>query len=48
MTPRFDIYNLTNSGSRHRVDRLDTARSWLRPTEILTARLLKFGVQVDW
>ena len=22
--------------------------AWLRPTEILTARVIKFGAQIDW
>jgi hypothetical protein len=45
--PRFDIYNVTNSAP---VIGMLTGygATWLRPTEILTARLLKFGVQVDW
>ena len=47
MTPRFDIYNLTNSGAV--IGSIaGYGAAWLRPTEILTARLLKFGVQVDW
>jgi hypothetical protein len=47
MTPRFDIYNVTNSGAV--IGSIaGYGAVWLRPTEILTARLFKFGVQVDW
>jgi hypothetical protein len=47
ISPKFDIYNLTNSpavmGSI-----AGYGTTWLRPTDILTARIAKFGVQVDW
>ena len=47
VTPRFDIYNATNSGAV--IGSLaGYGAVWLRPTEILTGRLLKFGIQVDW
>jgi hypothetical protein len=45
--PRVDFYNVTNSSAV-----IGTIGGygpvWLRPTEILTARLIKFGAQVDW
>ncbi|MEQ1871776.1 MAG: hypothetical protein ABL961_17300, partial [Vicinamibacterales bacterium] len=45
--PRFDVYNLTNSASV--IGNLaGYGAAWLRPTDILTARLIKFGVQVDF
>ena len=47
ITPRFDIYNLTNSAAV--VGSIGGyGAAWLRPTEILTARLIKFGAQIDW
>jgi hypothetical protein len=51
ISPRFDIYNVTNMNA---VVGVVTAYSefvptlWRRPFEIFTARLLKFGVSVDW
>src|SRR5262249_8520989 len=45
--PRADVYNLFNS-----VTALGSISGygsiWLRPTDVLGARLAKFGVQVDW
>ena len=47
INPRFDIYNLTNSAAV--VGSISGyGAAWLRPTEILTARLFKFGAQIDW
>lgn len=47
VTPRFDVYNMFNSDSV--IGALSGFGStWLRPTEILTARLVKFGAQVDF
>jgi hypothetical protein len=47
ITPRFDIYNLTNSAPvLSSVGGFGAA--WLRPLDVLTARLFKFGVQVDF
>lgn len=47
ITPRLDIYNAFNSDSV--IGELyGFGAVWLRPTEILTARLIKFGVQVDF
>lgn len=43
----FDVYNLFNANSilaiitRH-------GSSWLRPTQILDARLIKFGAQIEF
>ena len=47
VTPRFDIYNVTNS-SAVMGSIAGYGSSWLRPTDILTARIVKFGAQVDW
>ena len=47
INPRFDIYNLTNSAAVIGVIG-GYGAAWLRPTEILTARLFKFGAQIDW
>lgn len=45
--PRLDIYNLTNSAAV--IGSIaGYGAAWLRPTEILTARLVKLGAQVDW
>ena len=45
--PRADVYNLFNS-----VTAIGSiggyGAAWLRPTDVLTARLAKFGVQVDF
>ena len=45
--PRLDIYNLTNSttalGSIS-----GYGAAWLRPTDAMSARIVKFGVQVDF
>ena len=45
--PRIDIYNLTNSttalGSIS-----GYGAAWLRPTDAMSARIVKFGVQVDF
>jgi hypothetical protein len=45
--PRADVYNLTNS-----VTALGSISgyggAWLRPTDVMGARLAKFGVQVDF
>jgi hypothetical protein len=47
ITPRLDAYNLFNSDSV--IGELSGfGATWLRPTEILTARLVKFGAQVDF
>ena len=47
INPRLDIYNLTNSAAV--VGSIaGYGAAWLRPTEILTARLVKFGAQIDW
>jgi hypothetical protein len=47
VNPRFDIYNATNSAAV--IGSIGGyGLAWLRPTDILTARLVKFGVQVDW
>jgi hypothetical protein len=47
ITPRFDVFNVGNSSSV-----IGTiagyGATWLRPTDILTARIIKLGVQVDW
>ncbi|HWW84110.1 MAG TPA: carboxypeptidase regulatory-like domain-containing protein [Vicinamibacterales bacterium] len=47
LEPRADVYNLFNS-----VTALGSiggyGSAWLRPTDVLGARLAKFGVQVDW
>jgi hypothetical protein len=51
VTPKFDIYNLTNAGP---ITALFTRYSgatggtWLNAQGVLTGRLLKFGVQVDF
>ena len=47
VSPKFDIYNLTNS-SAVMGSIAGYGASWLRPTDILTARIVKFGAQVDW
>lgn len=45
--PRLDMYNLTNSAAV--IGSIaGYGAAWLRPTEILTARLVKLGAQVDW
>jgi hypothetical protein len=45
--PRFDVYNLTNEAAV--IGSIaGYGPAWLRPTDILTARLVKFGVQVDF
>ncbi len=45
--PRFDIYNVGNSSAV--VGAIGGyGAAWLRPTEILTARFIKFGAQIDW
>ena len=47
VNPRLDIYNITNSAAV--VGSIGGyGAAWLRPTEILTARLIKFGAQIDW
>jgi hypothetical protein len=47
ITPRLDAYNLFNSDSV--IGELyGFGAAWLRPTEILTARLVKFGAQIDF
>jgi hypothetical protein len=47
VTPRVDAYNLFNSDTVIN-EVYGFGAAWLRPTEILTARLVKFGVQVDF
>jgi hypothetical protein len=47
ITPRFDIYNLTNSAPALSVVG-GFGPAWLRPLDILTARLIKFGAQIDF
>ena len=47
ITPRLDAYNLFNSDSVIG-EIYGFGAAWLRPTEILTARLVKFGAQVDF
>jgi carboxypeptidase family protein len=44
---KFDIYNLFNEGA---VARMNTTygASWLLPAEVMTGRLFKFGVQIDF
>jgi hypothetical protein len=47
VNPRFDIYNATNSAAV--IGSIGGyGAAWLRPTDILTARLIKFGAQIDW
>jgi hypothetical protein len=47
VNPRLDVYNVGNSAAV--IGALGGyGAAWLRPTEILTARIVKFGVQVDW
>jgi hypothetical protein len=47
ITPRLDAYNLFNSDSV--IGELyGFGATWQRPTEILTARLIKFGAQIDF
>ena len=44
---RFDVYNITNSSSvLSSVSRIGA--QWLRPTNILGARTVRLGAQVDW
>jgi hypothetical protein len=47
ISPRLDIYNLFNSDSVIG-EIYGFGAAWLRPTEILTARLFKFGAQIDF
>jgi len=42
-----DIYNLLN-GSAVITQNNTYGSAWLRPTQILQARLVKFGVQIDF
>jgi hypothetical protein len=44
---QFDVYNLFNSSAVLAASGTFGA-NWLRPSSILGARLIKFGVQVDW
>lgn len=43
----FDIYNIFN-GSNIGVMVLRDGPAWLRPTEVMAGRLVKFGAQVDF
>jgi hypothetical protein len=43
----FDAYNLSNNAAVLSINTRYGA-SWLRPTSILDARLLKFGVQMNF
>ena len=43
----FDVYNLFNSGAVLAANGT-YGTSWLTPTSILGARLVKFGLQLDW
>ena len=43
----FDIYNIFN-GSNIGVMVLRYGPAWLRPTEVMAGRLVKFGAQVDF
>src|SRR5262249_11912296 len=43
----FDLYNLLNSSTTLQVNST-LGPKWLQPTQILDARLIKFGVQVDF
>ena len=47
LMPRFDIYNAGNASSVMG-SIAGYGASWLRPTDILTARIVKLGLQVDW
>ena len=47
ITPRIDVYNLTNSAPGLSVV-AGFGPTWLRPLDILTARLIKFGAQIDF
>jgi hypothetical protein len=44
---KFDVYNLFN-GSAVITQNNSYGSAWLRPTQILQARLVKFGVQLDF
>ncbi|MEQ1761191.1 MAG: hypothetical protein ABL986_23020, partial [Vicinamibacterales bacterium] len=44
---QFDVYNLFNS-SAVLAQNATFGSAWLRPTTILGARLIKFGMQLDW
>ena len=47
--PRADVYNLFNSGTAlGSLTGYSTTIAWLRPTDIMGARLAKFGVQLDF
>jgi hypothetical protein len=43
----FDVYNLFNGNSILAIN-TRYGPSWLRPTQILDARLIKFGVQLEF
>jgi len=43
----FDIYNIFN-GSNIGVMVTRFGHAWLRPTEVMAGRLVKFGAQVDF
>ena len=43
----FDIYNIFN-GSNIGVMVTRYGPAWLRPTEVMAGRLVKFGAQVDF
>jgi carboxypeptidase family protein len=44
---QFDVYNLFNSSAVLGVNST-YGTTWLRPSSILGARMLKFGMQLDW
>jgi hypothetical protein len=44
---QFDVYNLANSSAILGVNNT-YGTTWLRPSSILGARMLKFGLQLDW
>src|SRR5262249_20198034 len=47
LSANVDMYNLLNSSTTLQVNST-VGPKWLQPTQILDARLIKFGVQVDF
>ena len=47
LMPFFDLYNITNNNAEQNIT-VSSGASWLRPLNIVSPRLLRVGLKVDW
>jgi len=47
LMPFFDLYNVTNNNAEQNIT-VSSGASWLRPINIVSPRVMRVGVKVDW